>query len=138
MIAVVPPSRDAALPDATIARNCNGHLRIALGELAAPPGWCWRRIEEGDDLSGQLIDDHDRVRAHYELLAFDERVISPCSRPGAKLHARRTVHGRPLQVCETPKGNICASLDGRVNLCTDSTIAAGFDVAMLGEMFIPR
>ena len=133
------PPPDAQDLDATVASaSCTRTLALAFGRLEAPTGWCWRRTREGDDLSGELRDERDRVRVRYDLLAFGERVPDPCrARAKPRRTRREAIRRVPFESCELADGTTCVSFDGRVNLCAKASEADGFSPIDLARTLVP-
>lgn len=123
--AVRDVARDASI-DAR-GRACGDdparELALSRGKLVlvAPDGMCLRRLMEGDDQSGVVIDDAGRVWAHYYALSFDV-VGDACDakRPERKTARDAKERGIAYRACELTDGRHCVSLHGAANVCTEA------------------
>jgi hypothetical protein len=127
---VADASPDARLIDARqVAPQIDAHpacepRAFSFGTFEVPAGWCWRRTAEGDDLSGELDDDHDVARMTYQQLAHGEQVDDVCrKRPERTSERSETVAGVRVHACVLANGHHCYAFPN-TNMCTTD---AGFD-----------
>jgi hypothetical protein len=122
-------ARDAMVIDAALAPSvdagtvpCRGDdsatRTFYFGTLTAPAGWCWRRTEEGDDMSGVLLDDHTRVRMRYDELAHRDTVPDTCK--GGRAIRDAAHNGIAYRTCTLADGRHCYTFHGLANVCTES------------------
>lgn len=91
---------------------------------ALPAGWSWRRTGEGDDLSGELDDDHGVARMTYQRFAHGVPVPDVCvPRPQLVSVRYETIRGAMVHACVLSNGHHCYGFPA-VNLCTTD---ASFD-----------
>lgn len=142
--APVPSAPPAPRRDASIAAPAGEHHapcqpdeqrshRFAFGSLSAPEHWCWRRTEEGDDLSGVLLDAAGRVRAHYTALAFGAKVGDACDAQRPGVHGARSgrADGIAYRTCDLDDGRRCYSFYGAANVCLEPRAAGDADTVKL-------
>jgi hypothetical protein len=126
--AALAPSIDAPIADA--ARTCDTPTHtFRFGTLSAPPGWCWHRTAEGDDLSGVVVDAQGRVRLRWDELAFDAKVDDACDPKRRGVHDVHDLlaQGVPYRTCMLADGHRCWSFRGLANVCAEPGMELGVD-----------
>jgi hypothetical protein len=128
--AVSAGAAPSAAPSSRDARGaCVTALDLGRGTIALPAGLCARRVGEGDDLSTEVVDLENRVRARVTRIAHGAPVGDACGDDVVSVE-ERTIRGHRARVCTRTGGRRCYAFPSVANLCS----ATASDVALVDDL----